>query len=571
MIAMDLLTVEIVWHRLVNAATEQWQALLRTAFSTVVRESEDCAAGIFDAAGNLLAQAPKGTPGQINSMATCIAHFLAVHPPEDLAPGDVMISNDPWRTAGHLNDITVVTPVFRGERLVGFMGTCAHSLDIGGRGFSSDGQSTFEEGLFIPIMKLAERGELNRTLLALIRANVRSPDLVIGDILAQATCNEVGGARMVAVLDEFGLDGFEEVGREILGRSERVLRRAIADIPDGEYVGEVISDGFSEPVTLHCTVTVDGDSLAVDFAGSSRQVPWGINVPLCYTASYTTYALKCALAPGVPNNAGTFRAITVTAPEGSVLNATRPAPVAGRHIIGNFQPLAVYAALAGALPGNVIAGSSVLWITTVQGSDPRAGDFTSTFFASGGMGARPGKDGLSATSFPGNIAMTPIEMLESVTGVFVERKGLRVDSAGPGRHRGGLGQDMVFTVPGGEAFNVNTMNDQLTSPPFGLAGGQAGGNAGYEIDGGRPERPKARLRVRAGAPVVMRLPGGGGFGDPLERAPEAVAEDVTQGLVSEDAARRAYGVIGGTVGGRWVADTRATESERRERRNAAGV
>jgi N-methylhydantoinase B len=568
---MDLLTVEIVWHRLINCATEQWQALLRTAFSTVVRESEDCAAGIFDAAGQLLAQAPKGTPGQINSMATCIANFLEVHPPADLDPGDVLISNDPWRTAGHLNDITVVTPVFRGERLVGFMGTCAHSLDIGGRGFASDGQSTFEEGLFIPIMKLAERGRLNATLLALIRNNVRSPDLVIGDILAQATCNEVGGTRMIAVLEEFGLESFDGVGPEILSRSEDVLRRAIGEIPDGDYVGEVVSDGFADPVTLRCTVSVRGDGLTVDFTGSSPQVPWGINVPLCYTASYTTYALKCALAPTVPNNAGTFRAIDVTAPEGSVLNAIRPAPVAARHIIGNFQPLAVYQALAAALPDRVIAGSSVLWITTVQGRGADGGEFTSTFFASGGMGARPGKDGLSATSFPGNIAMTPIEMLESVTGVFVERKGLRTDSAGPGRHRGGVGQDMVFTVDSGDSFNVNTMNDQLLCAPFGLEGGHAGGEAEYEIAGERPERPKARTRVPAGTTVLMSLPGGGGYGDPLERDPAAVAEDVKQGLVSEAAARTEYGVVVRTEDGAWVVDASATEGERGERRDVAGV
>ncbi len=568
---MDLLTVEIVWHRLVNVATEQWQALLRTAFSTVVRESEDCAAGIFDATGRLLAQAPKGTPGQINSMATCIANFLETYPASELEPGDVLISNDPWRTAGHLNDITVVTPVFRGSALVGFMGTCAHSLDIGGRGFSSDGQSNFEEGLFIPIMKLAERGKLNDTLLGLIRHNVRSPDLVIGDILAQATCNDVGGARMVAVLDEFGLDGFEEVGQEILARSEGVLRRAIAEIPDGDYAGEVVSDGFAEPVTLRCAVKVRGDGLVVDFAGSSPQVPWGINVPLCYTASYTTYALKCALAPSVPNNAGTFRAIGVTAPPGSVLNATRPAPVAGRHIIGNFQPLAVYHALAAALPDKVIAGSSVLWITTVQGQDADRREFTSTFFVSGGMGARRDKDGLSATSFPGNIAMTPVEMLESVTGIFVDRKGLRCDSAGAGRFRGGLGQDMVFTVGGNEGYTVNTMNDQLTSPPFGLDGGRAGGEAAYLVDGRRPERAKARLRVPAGAEVQMRLPGGGGYGDPLERSADDVATDVARGLVSPARAREDYGVVGDFVDGSWLVDATATETERRERRNATGV
>jgi N-methylhydantoinase B len=376
---------------------------------------------------------------------------------------------------------------------------------------------------------------------------------------------------MLAVLNEFGLDSFDDVAHEILGRSERVLRRAISDIPDGVYVGEVLSDGFSEPVTLRCAVTVRDDELVADFAGSSPQVPWGINVPLCYTASYTTYALKCALAPSVPNNAGTFRAIAVTAPAGSVLNATRPAPVAGRHILGNFQPLAVYRALAAALPDKVIAGSSVLWITTVQGTRRTGSEFTSTFFVSGGMGARRSKDGLSATSFPGNIAMTPIEMLESVTGVFVHSKQLRQDSAGPGRYRGGLGQDMVFTVDGDGEFNVNTMNDQLTRPPFGLDEGCPGGEGLYVVDSEHPERPKARLRVPAGAPVLMRLPGGGGYGDPLLRRSEAVAKDVAAGLVSSAAAKEQYGVVGGLVDGAWVVDTVATETERTERRNARSI
>lgn len=542
---MNLLDLEIIWHRLISAATEQWNALLSTAFSTVVRESEDCAVGIFDADGRLLAQAPKGTPGQINSMATCIVNFLEVYPEGSLFPGDVLISNDPWRTAGHLNDITVVTPVFRGETLVAFVGSCAHALDIGGRGFSSDAQSNYEEGIFIPISKLANKGVFDETLLSLIRNNVRQSNLVLGDIYAQATGNQVGASRVLSILDEFGLDDLSEVGEEILSRSERVLRKAIERIPDGTYEGEVVSDGFDVPITIHCTVRVKGDAIEVDYAGSSDQVPWGINVPLCYTASYTTYALKCSLAPSVPNNEGTYRALTVTAPEGCLLNATPPAAVAGRHIIGNFQPLTLYAALQAALPEDVVAGSSVLWITTVQGSADARGvgePFTSSFFVSGGMGARHDKDGLSATSFPGNIAMTPVEMLESVNPLHVVRKGLRTDSGGAGRHRGGLGQDFVFTVSGRGEFTVNTMNDQIVAPPQGFAGGQDGEKGGYRLGDETPLPAKVRRRVNPDSIVTMMTPGGGGYGDARERDRDLVLADVADGYVSVEAARSTYGV-----------------------------
>jgi N-methylhydantoinase B len=558
---LDLLQLETIWHRLINCATEQFKAMLKTAFSTVVRESEDCAVGIFDIRGDLLAQAPRGTPGQINSMATCIGNFLAVYPHDRLYPGDVMISNDPWQTSGHLNDVTVVTPVFRGDALIAFVGACAQVVDIGGRGFSSDAQSNYEEGLFIPITKLIRRGDVDSTIIEFIQHNVRSPELVVGDIFAQVTGNEVASKRILDMLDEFGLGDLTVVSHEILGRSERVLREAITQVPDGRYEGSVTTDGFDEPIVIKCAVKVDGDSITVDFAGTSPVVPWGINVPLCYTASYTTYALKCLLSPNVPNNGGTFRAIHVKAPPGCILNAAHPAPVAGRHIIGNFQPLAVYAALEQALPMDVIAGSSVLWITTAQGVD-RGEPYTTTFFASGGMGARYAKDGLSATSFPGNIAMTPVEMLETVSPVVVRRKELRPDSAGPGKTRGGLGQDFVFTVRGEEDFTINTMSDQTVEPPQGFAGGSLGEVGAYLIDG-RPFRPaKARVTLHAGQEILMRLPGGGGYGDPHARSTSAVLCDVEDGYVTLEAAARDYGVVLEGRDGELVVDEAGTRRQR---------
>ena len=548
---MDVVKLDVLWNRLINTATEQRKVLLRTAFSTVLRESEDCAAGVFDIAGNLLAQAPSGTPGQINSMATCIGNFLEVFPRETLAPGDVLVTNHPWKTAGHLNDITVLTPVFRRQTLVGFFGSCAHSLDIGGRGFSSDSRSLYEEGLFIPFARLAERGRLNELLLDVIRHNVRSPVLVVGDIMAQYACNEIGGQRLVELMDEFALDDLTELSEEITGRCDRVMRQAIRQIPDGRYESEVVCDGLDEPVLIHCTVHVEDDEMLIDYAGSSPQVRWGINVPLCYSASYSIYALKCLLAPSVPNNAGTFRAVRVTAPAGCIMNALPPAPVAGRHIIGNFQPLALYKALAPVLPQRVISCSSVLWITTVQSA--LAGEpFTLTFFASGGMGARAEKDGISATCFPGNIAMTPVEMIEAVSPIVVREKALRPDSGGPGRFRGGLGQTFRFTVRDGAPFVVNTMCDQIREAPYGILGGGAGAPSQYAIEGVDLPQFKAMVAVPAGREVTMRLPGGGGYGDPAARLPAAVAEDVADGRVSAVAAHEIYRVAvrgdGGVVG-----------------------
>ena len=563
---MDVVTLDVLWNRLINTATEQMKALVRTAFSTIVRESEDCAAGVFDRHGVLMAQAPSGTPGQINSIAVAIPNFLAVFPAHTLKPGDVMITNDPWRNAGHLNDITVITPIFRGEELVAFFGSCAHALDIGGRGFSSEARSLYEEGIFIPICKLAEGGKLNETLLQLIRHNVRSSEFVVGDILAQMTCNEVGGQRLLELMTEFKLDNLDELSREITSRSEHVMREAIRGIPDGAYEGEVMADGFDERICIHCTVHVKGDDVTVDFTGSSPQVNFGINVPLCYTASYTTYSLKCMLAPHVPNNAGTFRPIKVTAPSGTILNAEFPAPVAGRHIIGNFQPLAVYDALSKADPSRVIGCSSVLWITTVRGKDEREKNFTLTFFSSGGMGARCEKDGLNTTSFPGNIAMTPVEMIEVVSPVVVREKSLLPDTAGPGRSRGGFGQVFRFGVRTGSQYEVNTMCDQTYFPLYGLAGGGEAARGTYGLSNGEePPLRKAIITVPADTDVIMRLPGGGGFGNPLQRDPAAVRADVEAGLLSVQAARDQYGVVVRLEGGEATVDAVATSAERAHR------
>ncbi|MCC6791211.1 MAG: hydantoinase B/oxoprolinase family protein, partial [Thermomicrobiales bacterium] len=336
--AFDPIRLEVMWNRLISVVNEQATALMRTSFTTIVREAGDLSAGVFDTRGYMIAQAVTGTPGHINAMATCIHHFLAVFPAESLRPGDVLITNDPQQTSGHLHDFTVITPVFREDRVVGYFGNTCHVLDIGGIGLSTDGRSMFEEGLLIPITKLFDRGEPNRLLLQIIAANVRAPEPVLGDIHAQAAGNDVGAARLIEFMDEFGLEALEPLADEIIGRSERAMRAAIAALPDGTFTNAVYSDGYEEPVKLNVTITKSGDALHVDWSGSSNESTRGINVVLNYTHAYTTYALKCALAPDVPNNEGSFRPVTVSAPPRSILNAQPPAAVAARHILGHFLP-----------------------------------------------------------------------------------------------------------------------------------------------------------------------------------------------------------------------------------------
>src|SRR4051812_39925162 len=292
--AIDPITLEVMWNRLIAVVNEQATALMRTSFTTIVREAGDLSAGVFDTRGYMIAQAVTGTPGHINAMATCIHHFLSVFPAESLSPGDVLITNDPQKTSGHLHDFTVITPVFRDESLVGYFGNTCHVLDIGGIGLSTDGRSMYEEGLYVPITKLFDRGEPNHQLIQIIAANVRAPEPVLGDIHAQAAGNDVGAARLIEFMAEFQLDSLEPLADEIIGRSERAMRAAISAVPDGVYRNVVWSDGYEEPVRLEVAILKSGDSLVVDWSGSSPESKRGINVVLNYTHAYTTYALKCA-------------------------------------------------------------------------------------------------------------------------------------------------------------------------------------------------------------------------------------------------------------------------------------
>lgn len=546
---IDPITLEVLWNRLIAVVNEQATALMRTSFTTVVRESGDLSAGVFDPRGYMIAQAVTGTPGHINSMATCIHHFLAVYPVETLRPGDVLITNDPHKTSGQLHDFTVITPIFDArERLVAFFGSTCHAIDIGGRGLGADARSLYEEGLFVPITKWYDRGQPNDELVKIIRANVREPDQVLGDIHAQVAGNDVGGARLLEFMDEFSLETIEPLADEIIARSEQAMRAAIAAIPDGVYTHTGYSDGFDAPVKLQVTIDKRDDALHVDWTGTSPESPRGINVVLNYTHAYVTYALKCMLCPEVPNNEGSFRPVTVTAPPGCLLNAQLPAPVAGRHVIGHFLPGIIFGALAEVLPDRVLAeGAANIWATQLTGRDaaPAGGSprpWTYVWFSCGGTGARPNKDGLHTTAFPSGVMGVQVESIENLAPILVERREIKRDSGGAGRFRGGCGQEMEVGVRTGETYILGPIFDRTRVPAEGYAGGGPGGLGAIRLSDGRELQDKSQVTLPTGVRFTLQLPGGGGFYDPFTRDPQRVLDDVLDELVSLEAARDLYGV-----------------------------
>jgi N-methylhydantoinase B len=441
---------QVMWNRLISVVEEQAQALVRTAFSTSVREAGDLSAGVYDKAGQMLAQAVTGTPGHVNAMADAVAHFIRRIGIDNMFEGDVYITNDPWEGTGHLHDITIVTPSFHKGQHVGFFACTAHIVDIGGRGFGADAASVYEEGLYIPIMKFADKGEVDKTLVAIVRGNVREPDQLIGDMYALATCNEIGHRRLIEMMNEFELDDLNGIGEFILENSRRATLERIAALPRKTASGEMTVDGFSKPITLKVKLTIEEDRIISDFEGSSGLDKKGINCPLVYAKAYACYALKCAIAPEIPNNAASLAPFEIQAPVNSIVNAVHPAPVALRHIVGHFVPDTVYNALDKILPNLVPAeGAGCLCnfqVSLRPRTDAPAPDHAVRSevltFNSGGSGARPKHDGLNATAFPSGVMTMPVEATEHVGPVIIWRKELRPDSGGAGKQRGGLGQYM---------------------------------------------------------------------------------------------------------------------------------
>ncbi|MCX6049249.1 MAG: hydantoinase B/oxoprolinase family protein [Chloroflexi bacterium] len=543
--SLNPIMLEVLWNRLLSVANEQQVALMRTAFSSIVRESQDLACGVFDTRGQMIAQSLTGTPGHINPMATGTKHLLAAYPPATLRPGDVLITNDPWLTAGQINDFTVLTPVFKGETIVGYFANCCHAADVGGHILSAEAHEVYEEGLRVPIMKLFDQGEPNHELLKIIRANVRTPDETVGDLYAQTSCNAVGARSLLQMMDEFGLESIDPLADEIIERSERAMRDAIRQLPKGRYEHAVWSDGFEEPLRLQVAVTIEEEDIYIDFAGSSPQSRRGINVVFNYTHGYASFAMKAAISPEVPHNEGAFRPVHVSAPRGSILNCVEPAAVASRHLVGHFLPSAIFGALSSALPGRLMAGSAdPIWLSVWRGTWRDTGEAAqTTMFQVGGTGARATKDGLNTTGFPSGVAGVPAEVLESLAPVIQHRRQLRTDSGGAGQQRGGLGQATEISYRGQGPWSVSAMIDRTRFNAQGLEGGQPGALGEFMQDERQPLPPKTVIWFEPETRVHLNPPGGGGYGDPFTRAPARVLDDVVDGYVSLEAAERDYGVV----------------------------
>jgi len=542
--------VQILWNRLISVVEEQAQTLVRTAFSTAAREAGDISAGVFDRRGRMVAQAVTGTPGHVNSMARSVGHFLDAYPLDTLAPGDVLITNDPWKGTGHLFDLTVVTPTFKNGRAIGLFASTTHVVDIGGIGQSPSGKQIYHEGLQIPLMHLARGGTMNEDLLRIVRANVREPVQVVGDIYGLAACNDIGAARLLEMMAEFGLDDLEELSETIISRSRQAMAEAIGKLPRGTWKASMTIDGLEAPVTLVGALTIEADVIRVDYAGTTGISSFAINCPLCYTEAYTAFGVKCAIAPWIPNNAGTLDAVIVTAPDSCIVNAQHPAAVYARSIIGHMLPDIVFGCLDQAMPGTMPAeGTSSLWnlsLTAAHGLTGRAEEvrtvFNVTTFHSGGAGARPHQDGLSATPFPSGVRNVPVEVTESITPVVVWRKELRMDSGGAGRQRGGLGQVMEVSNRDPSPMGIYHRFERVRFPARGRAGGKEGAVGRLRLQSG-PEFPDKGLHiVPTGDRVIIEMPGGGGYGDPKTRDPKLVARDVAYGLVSPEEAEKTYGV-----------------------------
>ncbi|MGD9042088.1 MAG: hydantoinase B/oxoprolinase family protein [Desulfobacterales bacterium] len=561
---MDQITLDILWNRLIATVNEQAAALMRSSFTSIVREAGDLSAGVFDCRGQMVAQAVTGTPGHINSLATGMIHILERFPADSLVAGDVLITNDPWKTASQLNDITIATPIFMKDKLVAFFVNCCHALDIGGRGLSADSRSVYEEGMFIPVMKLYDAGSPVEAIFELLSANVRTPEEVNGDIHSQIVANEVGGKQLLAFMKEFDLQDIEGLSDEIIGRTEKAMRDCISDLPNGGYAFELTIDGFDNPIVISTNITIDEDDLTVDFDGTSGAVPQGINVCLNYTRAYTTYGIKCVIAPDIPNNEGSFRPVKVEAPPNSILNAGYPSAVGGRHLVGHFLPSAVMGAFAQALPERIMApGFDGLWDTCISGIERNTGKhFSFTWFSSGGTGALKGQDGLSATAYPSGIAGVPVEVIETLAPLVIRRRELRADSGGPGNFRGGLGQTMEIEVLSDEPYLFAGLYERIKFPAPGLHGGKDGYSGQLRASNNIDLKPKISCLLPEGTRVILEMPGGGGFGPPVERDLKRVRDDVRNGYVSPQSAKEDYGVIIDTK--RWEVDEAATKELRQQ-------
>lgn len=540
----DPVLLEVFWNRLGSLVTEQAVNIIRTSFSPLVREAGDIATALFDRKGRMLAHGLTGTPGHLIPMTRTILEFLAEYPVETLKAGDVFITNDPWKTTGHFFDITVASPIFDGEALIGFAASTAHHADIGGTGFGASANDVFEEGLFIPICKMFEAGTRNETLVRMIRANVREPDAVVGDLDAQNAANEAAGRAMRDLIHEYGIDDLDTVVEDIFKRSEIAARAALREVPNGSYTSELNLDGYNEPIKVLLTLHIRDEEIEADFTGTSRQIRKGINVCENYTFGYVAFALRCAIGRDIPHNFGSLSTFKIKTEPGLIVSCTFPAPVAARHLVGQMIPGLVLQTLAQAAPKKVMAdGAGSVWGVTLSGQNKEDRPYAAVALVAGGIGARATKDGLTTMQYPTGTRCVPVEILELEAPFIYQGKELVVDSGGAGKFRGGLGQRVTLeVVPEGRSCVVNLVCDKTIVGPQGLFAGHAGKvGSTFERDG-IPIHPKQRIVVEDRQFLVLETPGGGGYGDPRDRDREAVKRDLELGYITAAAARDIYGL-----------------------------
>jgi N-methylhydantoinase B len=527
----DPITLEVLWTRLISIVDEAAAALVRTSFSTVVRESHDFSCVITDAEGKSLVQATDSIPSFIGTLPATIKHFLAEFPVEDLEPGDVIATNDIWQGTGHLPDISVAMPIFHDGKVVGFAGSTAHAPDIGGKIRSPEPREVFEEGFQIPIMKIISAGKADETFLRLLRKNVRAPDQVVGDLWAQITALELMDGRVGTLMKEYRLATLADLAAEIRERSERAMRAAIAALPDGVYRSELKTDGLDTPLDLKVTLTIEGDEVLADFTGSSPQVDKAINCAMCYTYAMTAYAVKCAAAPNLPNNEGAIAPIKATAPDGTIVNPVFPAAGGSRALTGHYVPTLLFGALAQVVPERVTAATgSPLWCINQSGVRADGRPYVAMFFFNGGMGGTAEKDGESCLSWPSNISSVPTEVMEQLAPMRVHYRRYRPGSAGQGKYRGGLGQDVLIENLAEGRSVASFLAERTKSPAPGIAGGTSG-DVGALIINDKPVDPKSLHTLEKGDRILLRTPGGGGYGNAAERDPALVERDKAQELL----------------------------------------
>ena len=536
---------QVMWDRLTTIVEEQARTLIRTGFSVSTREAGDVSAGVFDLQGRMLAQAVTGTPGHINSMALSVGHFIEKFPIKNMKEGDVFLTNDPWKGTGHLHDIVVVTPTFKNGRVVALFACTTHVVDIGGIGMAPDGKQIYHEGLYIPLMYLFKAGQLNETLIDFVHYNCRESKQVEGDIYALANCNDVGSDRLRAMMDQYKIEDLNELAETIIESTRNAMRAAISKLPITTTTNTMKIDGYDEEIVLKAKLSVVNDTIVIDYEGSSPISDFGINVPKCYTDAYTSFGVKCVVAPEVPNNAGSLAHIIVKAPEGCILNAPHPCAVVARSSIGHMLPDVVFGCLHKLLPGRVPAeGTSCLWnlrlgaghgITTRDlNTKLENTTFTAMSFHSGGAGARPNKDGLSATPFPSGVRNVPVEVLEAITPIVIWRKELRQNSGGAGQFRGGLGQRMVVGNREKAEFAIFGTFDRVKNPARGRDGGKPGATGSLTLTSGKKLRGMGRQVIPMGEELIIEMPGGGGYGNPKSRDRKKIMEDIRAGLISAD-------------------------------------